>query len=336
TGAHGARGEVGGSPRERASLQRTALGRADAGTRALARDAARTLAAAGERAQRRMDAPAAANLLSRAAVLLADEPGERLELLPDVALALMRRGDDARPVLDEALEISIELGDARNEQRAMLRHAFVLWSRTGDGVELERTADRAIPVLEAAGDSEGLVRAWLWRGFARQSLSRYGDSLAALERARLHLADAGPMAEERTVFGNLALCLWLSDTPCGQAIERCRELVDQERERHATAEAHIAIPLAMLLAGCGRTEEATSVLSRSSEMFARSPAVSRAEMAYYTGVVYQSAGDLGGAEDSIRSALAVAEEHLQLHIMCEVEASMATVLCELGRKTEAL
>jgi class 3 adenylate cyclase/tetratricopeptide (TPR) repeat protein len=321
---------------EQAYLQRTALGPADPATRNLAHDAARTLAAAGERAQRRMDAPAAANLLSRAAVLLADDPGERLELLPDVALALMRRGDDARPVLDEALGISIELGDSRNEHRAMLGHAFVLWSRTGDGVELERTAERAIPVLEAAEDSEGLVRAWLWRGFARTSLSRYGDALDAFELARRHLADAGPMAEERTVFGNLALCLWLSEAPCAQAIERCRELVEQEQERHATAEAHIAIPLAMLLAGCGRTDEATSVLSRSSDVFARSPAVSRAEMAYYTGVVHQSAGDLTGAEDSISSALAIAEEHQHGQILCEVEASMATVLCELGRKAEAL
>ncbi|HET7429400.1 MAG TPA: adenylate/guanylate cyclase domain-containing protein [Gaiellales bacterium] len=323
---------------EQAYLQRAALGPADGHTQELARDAARELAAAGMRAQRRMDAPATANLLGRAADLLEGLPEDRLEILPEIALALiwMGRHEDARAALDEALRLSVELGDQRNEQRAMLGHAFLLWSRTGDGAELERAADRAVPILEQVGDAQGLVRVWLWRSFARQGRSRYGDALQALEQARLHLAGAGPMAEERTVFGNLSLCLWVSDAPCDQAVARCRELMEQERERHATAEAHIAIPLAMLLAGSGQADEAVTLLASTTEFFSRSPATSRAEIAHYTGLAHQSAGNLPAAESSLRTALALAEEHQHRPILCEVQASLATVLCEQGRAAEAL
>ena len=323
---------------EQAYLQRTALGPADGHARELASDAGRELVAAGMRAQRRMDAPASANLLGRAADLLEHLPQDRLEILPELALAMIWLGqtDQARASLDEALRLSVELGDRRNEQRAMLGHAFLLYSRTGDGAELERTAERAVPVLEQAGDTQGLVRTWLWRGFARQALSRYGDALQALERARMHLADAGPMAEERAVFGNLSLCLWLSDTRCDQAVARCRELMEQERERHATAEAHIAIPLAMLLAGSGQADEALTLIAATTDFFSRSPATSRAEITWYTGVLHQSAGDLPAAENSLRSALAMAEEHQHRQILCEVQASLATVLCEQGRPAEAL
>ena len=323
---------------EQAYLQRIALGPADEHARELARDAGRELTGAGMRAQRRMDAPATANLLRRAADLLEHLPQDRLEILPEMALALIWLGqtEEARAALDEALRLSIELGDRRNEQRAMVGHAFLLYSRTGDGVELDRTAEHAVPVLEEVGDAQGLVRLWLWRGFARQALSRYGDGLQALERARLHLANAGPMAEERAVFGNLSLCLWLSDTPCDQAVARCRELMEQERERHATAEAHIAVPLAMLLAGSGRADEALTLLAASTDFFSSSPATSRAEMAYYTGMLHLSAADLPAAERSLRSALAMAEEHQHRQILCEVHACLGTVLCEQGRAAEAL
>ena len=323
---------------EQAYLQRTALGPADGHAREIGRDAAKELTAAGMRAQRRMDAPATANLLGRAAELLEGIPEDRLEILPEMALGLiwLGRHEEARAALDDALRLSVELGDRRNEQRAMLGHAFLLWTRTGDGAELERAADRAVPILEHASDAKGLVRVWLWRAFARQGQSRYGDALQALEQARLHLAEAGPMGEERTVFGNLSLCLWVSDAPYDQAVARCRELMEQERERHATAEAHIAIPLAMLLAGSGQADEAVTLLAATTDFFSGSPATSRAEIGYYTGLVHQSAGNLAAAESTLRTALALAEEHQHRPILCELQASLATVLCEQARAAEAL
>jgi ATP/maltotriose-dependent transcriptional regulator MalT len=102
------------------------------------------------------------------------------------------------------------------------------------------------------------------------------------------------------------------------------------------AEAHIAIPLAMLLAGCGAAEEAGALLAGTSDVFARSPSASRAEMAYYAGVVHLTAGNVAEAEDSIRTGLALAEEHQIRQILCEIEASLAMVLCERGAAAEAL
>jgi tetratricopeptide (TPR) repeat protein len=331
-------GEVAGYHLEQAYLLRTQLGPADDAARELGLRAGRALTEAGMRAQRRLDAPAAANLLGRAAALLAGDREARLELLPDLALAQLRldQTEQARAVLDEALSLSIELADSRNEQRALLGHAYLLWTATGDGSELERTAARAVPVLEQAGDAAGLVRAWLWRGFAHQSRSQYAEAVSALEQARHHLAAAGGVAEERSVFGNLALSLWLSATPCDQAIARCRALIEQERGRHSTAEAHVAIPLAMLLAGSGQSAAAYQVLAAAGDLFDRTPGTSRSEIAHYTGVVHLTAGDLVAAEDSLRSGIALAQEHPGTLNLTDIEAALATVLCEGGRFAEAL
>ena len=110
---------------EQAHRLRAELGPPDEAARALATRAGGALAEAGSRAQRRMDAPAAANLLSRAAALYADERPARLELLPELALAQLLIGEleRARGTLDEALSTSIELADRRNEQRALMGHA---------------------------------------------------------------------------------------------------------------------------------------------------------------------------------------------------------------------
>ena len=324
---------------EQAHRLRAELGPPDEAARALATRAGGALAEAGSRAQRRMDAPAAANLLSRAAALYADERPARLELLPELALSQLLIGEleRARGTLDEALSTSIELADRRNEQRALMGHAYALWTATGAGIQLGRAVERAIPALEQAGDAPGLVRAWLWRGFAYQSESRYGDAAEAHEQALVHLASAPGIAEERAVFGNLALTLWLGPEPAESAITRMRLLVERERERHSTAEAYVAVPLAMMLAECGRAEEASAVLAAAGELFDRNPAPRlRAEVAHHSGRVHIAAGDLEAAERSLRMSLEMSDAATTAFDRSEVEAALARVLCETGRWQEAL
>jgi class 3 adenylate cyclase/tetratricopeptide (TPR) repeat protein len=329
--------EVIGYHLEQAHQLRTELGPLDEAGRGLALGAGRALVAAGLRAQRRMDAPAAVNLLGRAAALLTDQPQARCEVLPELALANAGLPDlpRARELLDEALDAALAAGDSCGEQRALLAHAHALWTSTGSGEPLAHAADRAIPVFEQAGDDRWLVRAWLWRAFAHQGESQYGPAAVALEQARRHLPATGGMAEERSVFGNLALSLWLGPVPSGEAIDRCRRLIATERERHSAAEAFVTVPLAMLLAGVGRLDEAYALLETASELFDRAPNVTRPEISLYTGLIHLMGGDPERAERSLRAALEPARPFSEQVSMCETAAGLAHCLVDLGTIDEA-
>ena len=135
------------------------------------------------------------------------------------------------------------MADSRNEQRALLGHAYLLWTshRRWQRAGAHRRS-RPCRCWSRPGTRPGWCGRGLWRGFAHQSRSQYAEAVSALERARHHSSGA-PAAWPRSevVFGNLSLSLWLSATPCDQAIARCRALIEQERGRHSTAEAHVAI-----------------------------------------------------------------------------------------------
>ena len=116
-----------------------------------------------------------------------------------------------------------------------------------------------------------------------------------------------------------------------------RLLVERERERHSTAEAYVAVPLAMMLAECGRAEEASAVLAAAGELFDRNPAPRlRAEVAHHSGRVHIAAGDLEAAERSLRMSLEMSDAATTAFDRSEVEAALARVLSETGRWQEAL
>ncbi|MDX6549027.1 MAG: hypothetical protein QOG33_2577 [Gaiellales bacterium] len=329
--------EVIGYHLEQAHHLRTELGPLDAAGRRLAIEAGRELVAAGLRAQRRMDAPAAVNLLGRAAALLAQDPDARRDLLPELALACAGLPDlpRAKALLDEALDAALAAGDQRGEQRALLCLAYVLWTSTGSGAALARSAERSIPVFERAGDDRWLVRSWLWRAFAHQGNSQYGPAAVALERARDHLPESGGMAEERMVFGNLALSLWLGPVPSDQAIEHCRELIVNEREQHGAAAVLVTVTLAMLLAGTGRLDQAYSVLASEAKLLDQVPSVARAEILQFKGMIHLMGGDPAAAEAELHAALVASEPFSDQVSRCEAAAGLAHCLVDLGKLGEA-
>jgi tetratricopeptide (TPR) repeat protein len=144
------------------------------------------------------------------------------------------------------------------------------------------------------------------------------------------------MAEERMVFGNLALCLWTGPVPSEQAIDRCRELIEAERGRHSAAEAFVAVPLALLLAGAGQIEQAYAVLATGWELLDQVPSVARSEISQFAGMVHLMGGDRARAEVELRSALETAEP-LSDHIInrCEAASLLAHCLVDGGHMREA-
>ena len=136
---------------------------------ALGRRAATALAAGGRRAFAQGDMPAAVDRLSRARLLLAEHDPDRLELLPQLAFALLETGDFAgsEAVVAEASEFARASGDPRLQAHALvLGLSMRLWSDPeGWTTAAEGTAPQAIATFEEVGD-EGA-----WRTPGRSSAS---------------------------------------------------------------------------------------------------------------------------------------------------------------------
>ena len=129
--------------------------------------AAERLRSAGLAAAGREDYDAAMSLLARANEILPREAPERAELLPRLAEMLLWVGgaDAARSLLEEAYALANELGDRRLAARARLTaHLTLMWTDTPiPPKQMLREVDEAVPVLEDAGDEEGLAMAELVR-----------------------------------------------------------------------------------------------------------------------------------------------------------------------------
>src|SRR4249920_424691 len=105
--------EILGYHLEQAHRYLSELGPLDEQGLALGADGSRRLASAGRRAFARGDAPAAVNLLGRAAALLPQRDGARLTLLAEFGEALLQAGrfQEADAAIAEAIELGRETGE---------------------------------------------------------------------------------------------------------------------------------------------------------------------------------------------------------------------------------
>ena len=136
----------------------------------LAGRAAERLASSGRRAHARGDAPAAANLLERAVVLLPADDSRRIALLPLLGRALrdaaqMGRGER---VLIEAVERARAAGEPVLAAEASLALADIgLHTTTLTRAKTLAEVDSAMRVFAEHGDDGGLARALAFRGRVR-------------------------------------------------------------------------------------------------------------------------------------------------------------------------
>ena len=179
---------------ERAYTLRTELAPPDRRALRLAEDAGRRLGVAGIWAWQRYDAPAAINLLQRAASLLPESHAGRLELLCELGTVYKFLSDDAAAdaALTEASRLAAESGSARVQMRAELEQAWPRYLR-GDvrGDEIVALAHRAIPAFEAVGDDRGLGRAWLLIAAVRSLHGHWAACRQAADIALEHCERSG-------------------------------------------------------------------------------------------------------------------------------------------------
>jgi DNA-binding SARP family transcriptional activator/tetratricopeptide (TPR) repeat protein len=221
--------EIVGYHLEQAYRYRAEFGKRDAAARAVGREAAVRLGAAGQRAFVRDDAPAAVNLVSRAVLLLPADDALRVELIPNVR-AMQGTADDlswADRALTEAVEAAATTGDRRLAAHALVQRGFLrLFTELEiSPAELFGVAERALAVFDELGDHLGIARAWRLIAQAHYLDRRGGASADASEKALAHVRKIGDRFEETEIVTWLAVVLALGPAPAGKAVRRCEKLL---------------------------------------------------------------------------------------------------------------
>ena len=222
--------EILGYHLEQSFRYRAELGPVDEPTRAVAGRAAQRLSAAGRRALARWDVSATVNMLSRAVELLSPGDPLRLEVLPDLGIALTQldipRADE---VLTEAVETARSTGDRRLEARAGVRRVFVrllLDPETSHALSLQEV-ERYVGFFEESSDDLGLAEARRLIGTIRFWQGRAALAEENLERAIAHARQAGSRGQEADCLRWLALVISEGPTPTDEGIRRLESILAQ-------------------------------------------------------------------------------------------------------------
>jgi DNA-binding SARP family transcriptional activator len=327
--------EIVGYHLEQAFRYRTELGLLDDAAGELARRAAERLGAAGRRAFVRSDAPAAVNLISRAAALLPANDLARVDLVPNVRV-VQGQGSDlgwAYGVLDEALET----GDERLKAHALVQRGFLRLFTEPEVTpeQLIAEAEQAITRFEHLGDQLGLARAWRLVAQAHYLARSAGACAEASERALVHARRAQDPFEVKEIVEWLAIALALGPTPAAEALRRCEQLLpDVAGERFL--EVTLFSFQAYLEAMRGRAREAEELFARARR--AAGDPEHLYGVAYFSitqGLVAQLPGDPGAAERELRAGCQALEQVREQTNYSTATALLARAVCAQGRYSEA-
>ncbi|MFN2469605.1 MAG: AAA family ATPase, partial [Gaiellaceae bacterium] len=305
----------------------------------LGRRAAGYLGRAGLGAFARSDIPATIGLLQRASRLLAPGDAQRLRLLPELGSALAEAGrfDDARQVLDDAIEEARRVADRAAEGKARIEQ---LWIRLGVEPgevtpEAEAAVRELVPLFEALSDDEALARVWRLSGFVSLMRSRFGELGVAMQRALEHALRAGNEREQGLVLFWIPQGAVWGPMPAEEGIAMCERLL-ADAAGSTSAEAGVLNGLSMLYAMVGRADDARRALQQSGEMYRElGLEVLYAVATMHAGPVELYLGDLPRAELGLVRAIEVFERLGERGYRSTAEAWRAQTLNRQERYAEA-
>jgi class 3 adenylate cyclase/tetratricopeptide (TPR) repeat protein len=316
------------------------LGARTARVEALGRRAAAFLSSAGRRAFARGDMPGAVNLLSRAVAPLSANDPERLELLPQLAFALLETGDFAR--LQDAAGETSRAAEASGDP-GLRGHALVLglWIRLftdpeGWAGEAEREATRAIAAFEEIGDERGLAKGWSLVGLVHLTRAHFGPAEEAWRKAAHHARLAGDRRDELECLSWVPLTVWAGPAAAEAGLPRCREAFQEARgDKKAMSSALIA--QAAFEAGLGRFDEARALLGRSRALLQEVALTVwlAGPQAQFAGWVELLAGEPAAAERELRAGYDTLNEIGEQAWLSTVVAVLAEAVYGQGRYEEA-
>ncbi len=323
---------------EQAFQYRVQLARADDWARAIAFRGGIRLAAAGRRALGRGDMPAAVNLLGRAATLFQESGEPRIDVAIDLGVALRERGElqQADGTLAAAIEAAEGEGQSVLAERARLERTKLrmLVDPDLDLDEAIAQARRAADVFEAAGDEQGLARAWLLVAEVYWFRLRLADMQDVLERALVHARNARDQRKVIEILGSLCRVAQIGPTPVDEGIRRCRAILEEEPE-NLMLRAEIQELLSVLLAERGDFDEAHELREGSRRIIDELGLGLLGGGSMWGAYVEVLAGDLAAAERELRGSYSQLEQLGERAFLSTIVAMLARVLCDQERFDEA-
>ena len=335
------RDEVIGYHLEQAARYRAELGPMDDRGRTLATRASVRLGNAGRRAFARGDLPAAIDLLRRGRDTLPADDVVRIQLVPDLAEALLEGGEfnAARGLL---AEMTADATDDTATRCALARADLVglladLYSGHEEGwlARAHETVDRLMPVFEAAGNDVGLTSAWRVRNIAHVTGLRYDAGFEAAEHIIRHAEVAGDTRQQRRGALAYAIAALHGPTPVGEAIPSLEALLESVEGDRRT-EAVIMLCLSQLLAMDDRIDRAREMYRAAQAMLDElGQSVLAASTSTDSAPVEAMAGDLRLAAEQLRRDDAALEELGEAYLRATVAGLLAGVLVASGDFTGA-
>jgi class 3 adenylate cyclase/tetratricopeptide (TPR) repeat protein len=330
--------EVIGYHLERAYRYQAELGPADERTRLIAERAAQRLSAAGRRALAHWDVSATVNLLSRAVDLLPPGDLSRLEVLPDLGIALgqsdIPRADE---VLTEAIDAAQATGNRRLEARAGVRRVFVrllLDPQISQEGSL-REAERYLELFKEWDDDLGMAEAGRLIGTITFWQGRAAAAVETLERAIVHAQRAGDHRQEAEVLRWVALLIADGPTPADEGIGRLESILDQGRGDRRV-EISVARNRAKLEAMRGRFDAARELVAQAKAL-AREMGdhVALAGVLRDSSTVEMLADDPMAAERDVRAGYEILERISDFGHLASFAPDLGDAVYAQGRYDEA-
>ena len=304
----------------------------------LALDAARHLAMAGRRAMGRGEAPAAANLLERAAALLPVDHPERPDLLIALGEALLSVLDlpRAQQALDDA--VSCTIGRERSLQaRALTAHMFLelTVAPAGRVEEIGSEAGELLREIESLGDDLALARLWFLLSQVQMIRARGADCRVALERTVHYAGRAGDLATEHEAYSWLATALLYGPTPADEGAKLCVEIIDKAgSNRRVAALAQVALGALRAMQGDldGGRALCTAARARLHDL---GHLFTHARTAQVAALIELLAGDPAAAERELSKSYAVLERGGEKGFSSSHAAMLAHAHYQQGRYDQA-
>jgi tetratricopeptide (TPR) repeat protein len=317
------------------------LGPIDEAGAALGRDGATRLGSAARRALARGDMHAAAILYRRAATLLPPDDEQRLDLLPDLAEALMGLGDfaGARSVLTEARQHAEAKGNTRIAASSRLIATFVrVYSRdrSGGAENPLQLVDEVVPWLEREAAHNELATAWRLVGMVHGVGGRYAQASEAAQKSLHHARQAGNERLAAKAAGFLGSIALYGPLPVADAIAQCEKAI-QDGLSDRQIEASLLCMLGSLRSMNGELPVARSLCQRGRDMLRDlGEGVRAAASAIHLATVELHGGDLASAEYELRRELDFLESKGEEYHLSSMSTLLAQVVRDLGRDDEAL
>ncbi len=306
---------------------------------ALGGRAAARLISAGRRSVMVGDVNAAVNFFRRALSLREPADREGVEVLLELAFALVPIGDlqEARARYEDAGALAQRLGDRILELRALANLGELRVT-----LDLSLTAEQALELghevvreLEPLGDDRALAAAWKLVALGENLRARWLGVESALEHVLVHARRAGDRMREADALALLGPSVFWGPTPLAEALPRAEAILESTRDTKTLASWSVR-PIAGFYAMQGRFDEARALLAQArSTMEDLARELEAHVLAFWTGPLEMLAGDPAAAEREYRVACEHLESKGEKGWLSTMASLWAEALYELDRFEEA-